>query len=308
MPASPSITALLKYGSTNIINLTSTSYNSGTGLLTFTGTLGADVTVPAGQAITLQITTAQAGVTFRIDYHSQTKPSKISIPVSTFIDIASFDVYNAAYPSGSIRVSSTSNATVYARTVVTDPFGYNDITGLNIKVTPPGTTVAATPVATNGCSRTYEYVWTTPAIGGNYILTATAKEGFENTVTKASNLNFSVCSSCPPVAVNDSISGAGGSPIIVDVLANDYDPNNNIKVSTLAVSTQPSNGTGYFSNGKIVYLPNGSFAGKDTLSYQICDSTGLCGIGQVFFTINPFLVDPCSEATKSHTFFLPFSE
>lgn len=96
MPASPNITALLKYGANNIITLNNPVYSGG--MLTWTGTLGANVTVPAGQAIQLVITTAQAGVIFVIDYDSQAKPSKINLPVSTYIDITSYAVYDAPFP------------------------------------------------------------------------------------------------------------------------------------------------------------------------------------------------------------------
>ncbi len=309
MPASPAITATLKYGSTNIISFSNPIYNSTTKVLTWTGVLGADATVPTGQALALQFTTAQAGVVFKIEYHSATKPSRISLlPVSTFIDITSFKVYNAPYPGGSVRISGNPNTTYYARSVATTPFGYKDITGLSVTITPPGTIMQATCIDSSACTRTYEYSWTTSATVGNYSLMATAREGYENIIKNSELLNFTVCTVCAPVAVDDSTAGAGGAPILVDVLANDYDANNNIKPTALTVFTQPSNGTGYYSNGMIVYLPNGSYAGKDTLTYQICDSTGLCGTGKVFFTINPFLVDPCSEATKSHTFYLPFSE
>lgn len=309
MPATPSITAAIKYGSTNVISLANPVYNAGTGMLTWTGILGTDVTVPAGQALALTITTAQSGVTFTISYHSMSKPSRISLlPVSTFIDITSFNVYNAPYPGGSIRTNATSNTPGYVRAVVTTPFGYKDITGLSINVSPLNVNVNAVCVDSTACSRIYEYAWTTPPATGTYYLMATAREGFENNIKNSELLPFDNCTACPPAALNDSATGAGGSPVIVNVLLNDYDPNNNMKPSTLAISVQPNNGTGYISNGKVVYLPNGAFAGKDTLTYQVCDSTGLCGTGKVFFTINPFIVDPCSEATKSHVYFLPFSE
>jgi len=309
MPANPNITAQIKYGATNIITLTNPIYNSSTQLLTWTAVLGADVTVPAGQSIALQVTTAQAGVVFKIQYHSVSKPSRISLfPVSTFIDIVSFNVYNAPYPGGSIRVSGNPGTTMYARAVVTTPFGYTDITKLTIDFNPPGTTVNAVCVDSSSCTRTYEYPWTIPVGFGNIAIMATAYEGFENIIKNSEVVNFSTCLVCAPVAVVDSAVGAGGAPITSDVLANDYDPNNNIKPSTLSVFTQPNNGTGYVSNNRIVYLPNGTYAGKDTLTYQICDSTGLCATAQVFFTVNPLLIDPCSEATKSHVYYIPFSE
>jgi len=230
------------------------------------------------------------------------------LPVSTFIDFSSFDVYTAPYPGGVKRVSGLQNTTYYVRAIVTTPFGYKDITGMDLKINPPGNTVPVNCVDSATCTRTYEYPWTTSATPTVYYLLGTAKEGYENIIKNSELLAFDVCSSCPPVALNDSAIGAGGAPIIANVLANDYDPNNNIRLSSLAIPTQPNNGTGYISNNKVVYLPNGSFAGKDTLTYQICDSTGLCATARVFFTVNPLLVDPCSEATKNHVYYLPFSE
>ena len=73
MPANPAITATLSYGGNNIITLTNPVYNSGTGLLTWTGALLSDATVPAGQAIQLVISSAQAGCKL---YHSIRQPGQ----------------------------------------------------------------------------------------------------------------------------------------------------------------------------------------------------------------------------------------
>ncbi|MEO6490231.1 MAG: hypothetical protein ABIO04_09850, partial [Ferruginibacter sp.] len=175
MPANPSITAQLKYGSTNIISLSNPVYNAASGLLTWSGVLGADVIVPAGQPIDLVITIAESAVVFKISYHSISKPSRISLlPVSTFIDFTSFDVYTAPYPNGNKRISGNRNTTYYARATVTTPFGYRDITGLDIKITPPGTTVPVTCVDSTSCTRTFEYAWTTSNTTGVIYLLATA--------------------------------------------------------------------------------------------------------------------------------------
>jgi hypothetical protein len=309
MPVNPAITASLKYGSTTFISLSNPVYNSASKILSWTGVLGADVTVPTGQAVALTITSAQPGVQFQIEYHSKTKPSRISLlPVSTFIDFVSFDVFNAPYPGGAKRISGNVNTQYYARAVITTPFGYTDITGMDIRINPPGTTVPVTCVDSTSCTRTYEYPWTTSGSTGMYFLLGTAREGYENLIKNSEVLAFDVCSFCPPVALNDSATGAGGAPVLVDVLANDYDPNNNIKLSTLAINTPPNNGSAFISNNKVIYLPNGNYAGRDTLVYQICDSTNACATAYVYLTINPLLVDPCSEATKSHVYFMPFAE
>lgn len=309
MPANPAVTALLRYGSTNIINLTDPVYSGG--MLTWTATLPADVTVHAGQAIALQITTAVAGVTFRIDFDSQTKPSRIDLPVSTFIDILSLEVYTAAYPGGIRVLSGVGGSPKYIRAVVTDPFGASDITALNVTITPNGTTFPATSVATSGCTRTYEYVWNTPVTGGVYAIAATAKEGYENTVSATQRTDFSICATCAPVALNDSATGAGGNPIVVDILANDNDPNNNLNLSSLAIVGQPKNGSAYIYNNTIIYLPNGTFQGTDTVTYQICDlssPTPLCATAKVFLTIDALIVNICGDATKSHTYYIPYPE
>ncbi len=308
MPSNPNITAVLKYNTTTIITLTNPAYNSGTGLLTWTGTLGADVIVPEDEVISLEVTNAQSGTGFNIQFDSQTKPSKITLPLSTSIDLNSFNVYSAAYPAGNILFSGVGSNTRYLRAVVSNAFGYTDITSVNFTITPTGSVFAGTLVASAGCIRTYEYVWAVPASATTYSITAIAKQGYENQLADTGSTSYAVCVLCPPDALNDSASGSGGSPIVVDALVNDYDPNNNINTATLSIVTQPNNGTGYISNGKIVYLPNGSFSGQDTIKYRVCDNTSLCDTARIFFTINASIIDPCSDATRSQVYFLPYPE
>jgi hypothetical protein len=311
MPANPNITAIIKYGSTVITTLTNPTYNSGTGLLTWTGSLGSDVTVPTGQAIAMEVTCLQPGVTFNIQFDSQTKPSKINLPVSTYINVNSVNVYDAPYPGGNIITGTVGGTTKYIRTVVSNPFGYNDITSANVTITPSGTTYTATSVGTSGCIRTFEYTWAVPATPGTYNISSTAKQGLENNVTHTGTTNIDVCVDCPPSAINDTASGPGGVPVTVNVLGNDSDPNNNINSSSLTIITQPRNGTAIVSNGKIVYIPNGTFSGIDTVVYRICDLTSptpLCAIASVFITIDATVVDPCLQATRQHIYYLPYPE
>ncbi|MDB5250383.1 MAG: hypothetical protein JWQ40_4777 [Segetibacter sp.] len=311
MPANPAITASLQYGTTNIITLNNASYNSSTGIITWDGMLGADVTIPAGQAITLDIVTAQAGVDFTIQYDSKNQPSKIDLPVSTYIEITNLDVYTAPYPGGSVIVSAVPGGNKYIRATVSDPFGASDITGLNFSFTPIGGTTTATLVATAGCTRTYEFAWNTTGASGNYNILGIAKEGYENKVRSLRGSSFYFCTTCPPVAMTDSAVGAGGAPLLLDVLDNDYDPNNNLDPSSLTITNQPNNGSALLSGGKIVYLPNGIFAGRDTLTYQVCDLTSptpLCTTGKVYIEIDPTLIDPCADAAKSHVYYVPYPE
>ena len=311
MPANPTVTATLAYGATNIITLSNPTYDNVAGTLIWTGTTASDELVPAGQAVSLTVASTQSGVGFTINYDSKAQPSKIDLPVSTYINIDSLNVFDAPYPGGKIIVSAISGANSYIRIKVSDPFGSNDINGVDLTITPPGTVIPATLVASSGCTRTYEYVWNTSGTNGSYNIFARAKEGFEGTVSALDNTSFDFCTFCPPVAVSDILRGKGGAPIQIDVLANDYDPNNNMNRSSLSIATQPRNGSAILASNKIVYLPNGNFAGKDTIVYSICDSTipsPLCGTGQIFVTIDSTQIDPCSDASKSQTYYIPFPE
>jgi len=307
MPANPDITATLKYGMGTIITLSNPAYNSATGELTWTGTLAADITVPASETITLDVSSNQPGVSFKVLYGSQTKPSKISFQTSNFVSITSLDIYNAAYPAGSIVVNVIGGYSRYIRASVSSPFGSNDITGLSLNVSPPGTDFTPALVYTGTCSKVYESNWIVPATGPTFTITAAAKQGLENTVTDTKTTSISICTICPPDANLDNATGNGGEPLTIDVLANDSDPNNNIDSSTLIVVAQPTNGNVIIDNNKIIYLPNGTFDGNDTLTYEICDRTNMCSQAQVIITILPITFNTCADAGTPKTYYMPYS-
>ncbi|MEI6852195.1 MAG: Ig-like domain-containing protein, partial [Bacteroidota bacterium] len=191
MPANPNITAVVKYGATVIANLGGASYAGG--ILTLSGATTSAVSIPAGQAVVLEITSNVPAATFRIDFDSQTKPSKLDLPTTTVISVNSIAVYDAPYPGGSIITSAFNGSTAYVRSVVSDPFGNYDITSMPIAITGPSSytlNANASSVATSGCTRTYEYVWATPTIEGNFSIVGTAKEGKENTISDSKSTNF----------------------------------------------------------------------------------------------------------------------
>lgn len=179
---------------------------------------------------------------------------------------------------------------------------------MSFTITPVGSGFAGTLVNTSGCSSTFEYVWAVPGSSTNYTLRAITKQGYENDLSDTAFSTYDACVACPPTAIDNTATGSGGNPVVVDVLANDYDPNNNINVSTLSIVTQGNNGVGYLNNNKIVYLPNGSYSGNDTVTYRICDSTSLCDTAKIFIQIDPAVIDPCSDATRSQIYYLPYSE
>lgn len=186
------VTATLKHGSTNVITISSAlnaglGTNGTTGTLTWTGTIPSDYTVPAGGNLVLELSNDYSPASFRIDYDAVSKPSRVILPTSTYININSLNVYNALNPGGSTFTQSSLGVPNYIRAVVSDPFGFNDINGLDLVIN-GAAPIAATSVATSGCTRTFEYVWT-PTAAGTYDIQATAKEGTEGTVSHAVTFN-----------------------------------------------------------------------------------------------------------------------
>ena len=192
MPASPSISAVLRDNGTAIA--TSSSAAASGGLLTFTfPALGSPVNFVATDVISLVITNNQTGVTFTIDYDSNTKPSLINLPTNTVIHNDSVTVYDAPYPGGSVvTMPAYVGQTLYVRVTAGDPFGAYDITSVGLVIDGPGTAgdvattlTAANVVNTTTNTKTYQYVWATGSTEGNFLITATAKEGYENTISAA---------------------------------------------------------------------------------------------------------------------------
>lgn len=93
----------------------------------------------------------------------------------------------------------------------------------------------------------------------------------------------------PPVAADDNISTPEDVSVMVNVLANDADPEGNI-VPTPSIIAGPSNGTASVNpDGSIAYTPTLNFNGNDTLTYVICDNGNpvLCDTAILIITVTP---------------------
>lgn len=137
---------------------------------------------------------------------------------------------------------------------------------------------------------------------GNSIITATATGG-NGPRTSTHSINTVYIA-----AAADNAIGTQGAPIIIQVLNNDLGDTDPTKVSII---TQPNNGFIQIgTNGEITYLPNGNFYGVDQFTYSVCSSASslCCSQATVNITVEESLNDPCSEATKSKIFYLPFPE
>lgn len=89
-----------------------------------------------------------------------------------------------------------------------------------------------------------------------------------------------------PVAVDDVSSTPFNTPVTINVLANDSDPDAGDSLS-LVGATQPANGSVVISGAGVTYTPLSTFSGVDAFSYTIADSGGLQDSGTVTVTVAP---------------------
>lgn len=73
----------------------------------------------------------------------------------------------------------------------------------------------------------------------------------------------------PPTAANDSATITADTPVIIDVTANDTDPNDDVLTVTDVSSS--NNGQTYIEDNKVTYISDKGFAGTDVFTYTISD-------------------------------------
>ncbi|OIN61026.1 Ig-like domain-containing protein [Arsenicibacter rosenii] len=103
--------------------------------------------------------------------------------------------------------------------------------------------------------------------------------------------------SAPPTANADDLTTAFNTNVTIPVLTNDVDranrPANLTLVNAATIIRQPANGVATVNaDGTLLYNPDNTFAGIDTLIYQICDNVNpaLCDTARV--TINVLSAPP----------------
>ncbi len=89
----------------------------------------------------------------------------------------------------------------------------------------------------------------------------------------------------PPVANPDEVSTPLNTPITINVLANDSDPDGDNL--TVALGSDPMNGFASVApDGSIIYTPNTGFEGTDFVTYILCDDGSPVLCDTTFVTIN----------------------
>ena len=91
----------------------------------------------------------------------------------------------------------------------------------------------------------------------------------------------------PPTARADDARTIQGTPVDIDVLANDSDPDGD-PIALQDVVLQPEHGSATVaSNGLVRYRPDASFTGTDIIKYAIVDSADARAVGEIFIGVAP---------------------
>ena len=107
------------------------------------------------------------------------------------------------------------------------------------------------------------------SFSGTDTFTYTVNDGHGNSATATVTVIVGPRSNTAPVAANDSATTDNTTSVVIDVLANDTDPEGD--TLTITDIRNPAHGLVEIVNQKVVYTPNANFIGIETFTYTISD-------------------------------------
>jgi hypothetical protein len=214
------------------------------------------------------------------------------------VDSFTYSIIDAAGHTASITdtitvtpgpVGAADSASTIAGTPVTVDVLANDSgTGLTLQSVANGTNGSVSIVSGKA-------VYTpNTSYSGTDTFTYTGKDAAGHTYTA------SVTVAVSPKAIDDAATTAAGSPVTVNVAANDLG-------SGLAVTatTNGAHGTVAIVAGKPVFTPAVGFSGADTFTYTVTDGAGRTATATVFVTVTPKAIDDSTTTAANASVSIP---
>jgi len=131
----------------------------------------------------------------------------------------------------------------------------------------------------------------------NFTYTVSDGKGGEDDATVTITVNEPENSA--PIAQDDSATVDEDNSVIIDVLANDSDPDGDaISIKSI---TEPENGKVEIVDNKIEYTPNENFNGDDSFSYTVTDDKGNESVAKVAVKVNAVNDAPTANSDSAET-------
>ncbi len=108
----------------------------------------------------------------------------------------------------------------------------------------------------------------------------------------------------PPIVQDDASFTEINTPVDINVLDNDSDPDGYLVTESLTFKTEPNNGDVAYdeTSGVVTYTPITDYFGVDTFIYQICDNDNFCEEATVLVGIDA-LIPPIANDDLANTRF-----
>ena len=228
-----SVTAALAYqsgtaiGSDTVNGVTMTNGIANAQLFPFQITLGSNITdLSTGEDITLTITNT-SGSDITVHALLNGIDSKIVIDAEDVINVDSVSFFTDAARTNAVGSTIDAGETIYIEAIISDPFGFADITDARLTLIDPNlgnqlTNVAMTQDANLPGTKTYSYAYTIPDAAsitpGIWVGQVTGFEGDEGTVTHTEVGNFETAA--PEITVVytvDKLTAAAGETLTYTV-------------------------------------------------------------------------------------------
>jgi hypothetical protein len=121
---------------------------------------------------------------------------------------------------------------------------------------------------------------------GTDVFTYTATDSYGTSNQARVTLTVSAVNYAP-AAVDDQVSTREDTPVIIDVLSNDSDPDGNLDPTSVSIVTGAAHGTTSVDplTGKVTYSPSLHFYGQDGFAYKVCDTLNACSTANVIIDV-----------------------
>lgn len=181
-----------------------------------------------------------------------------------------------------------------------DPTGGYDIT---VRITTGGSSPSTVTVINN-----YHYTQAAPSLLRYGIASST---GAQTNFHEIRNVSIDLYNpNLPPVANADNAVTPLNTPVTIDILNNDSDPDGFVDLGSVTIKSQPLHGTLTYNaiTGKVIYTPFTGYIGPDTFTYTVKDYIGLeSNVATVSISVSPIsaIVPPVavndSRVTNTNT-------